>query len=98
MGAAVSLVAIAVGAILDFAVTVQNNHGFNINRIGVILMVVGIVGLIVSAIFWRSWAGFGGGRYRRTVTRSGSAATRYDANGNPIPEPATTISETRRGL
>lgn len=37
----------AVGAILDFAVTVQTN-GFNINEIGLILLIVGIVVFVVS--------------------------------------------------
>jgi Domain of unknown function (DUF6458) len=41
---------IALGAILRFAVTVSAK-GFNIHTIGVILMVVGVVGLILS-FFW----------------------------------------------
>lgn len=41
----------AVGAILDFAVTVSpDQHGFNINKVGVILMIVGVVGAVVSLI------------------------------------------------
>lgn len=58
MGVGTSLFLIAVGAILDFAVTVSTK-GFNINKIGLILMIVGIVGLVLSLIFWRSWGGFG---------------------------------------
>ena len=47
---------IAVGAILRFAVTVTA-RGFNIHTIGVILIVVGIVGLLLS-VFWTTiWAG-----------------------------------------
>jgi hypothetical protein len=42
-----ALVLIAIGAILYWAVDVDAN-GFNINTIGVILMVVGIVGLLIS--------------------------------------------------
>lgn len=42
-----SLFAIAVGAILKFAVTAQL-AGISISTIGVILMVVGVVALIVS--------------------------------------------------
>lgn len=63
MGVGVSIVLIAVGAILDFAVTVTNSHGFDINKIGLILLIVGIVGLIVSLVFWKSWGGVG--TYRR---------------------------------
>ena len=42
-----SLFAIAVGAILKFAVTAQV-AGISISTVGVILMVVGAIGLIVS--------------------------------------------------
>src|SRR5438309_193 len=55
MGIGVSLFLLAVGAILTFAVHVSNTGGFDINTIGVILMVVGALGLIVSMIFWGSW-------------------------------------------
>lgn len=58
MGLGTSLFLIAVGAILDFAVTVTTK-GFNINKIGLILMIVGIIGLVLSLIFWRSWGGVG---------------------------------------
>jgi len=53
MGIGVSLILIAIGAILDFAVTVRTS-GFNLNTIGVILMVVGGIGLLFSLIFWGS--------------------------------------------
>ncbi|HET9692613.1 MAG TPA: hypothetical protein VFP61_15810 [Acidimicrobiales bacterium] len=67
MGIGTSLVLIAIGAILDFAVTVHTS-GFNVNAIGVILMIVGAVGLVLSLFFWNSWGGFGGGggRYDRS--------------------------------
>ena len=55
MGIGVSLFLLAVGAILTFAVHVSHSSGFDINTIGVILMVVGALGLIVSMIFWGSW-------------------------------------------
>jgi hypothetical protein len=45
-----SLLLIAVGAILRFAVSVHTS-GFNIHTIGLILMIVGGVGFIVS-LFW----------------------------------------------
>ena len=45
-----SLFLIALGAILRFAVTVSAK-GFNIHTIGVILMIVGAVGLVLS-MFW----------------------------------------------
>ena len=42
-----SLLLIAVGAILKWAISV-NGDGFNINSIGVILMIVGAAGLVIS--------------------------------------------------
>jgi hypothetical protein len=59
MGFGASLFLLAVGAILAFAVNVNNTSGFDLNTIGVILMVVGAVGMIVSMVFWSSWGGFG---------------------------------------
>ena len=71
MGVGTSLVLIAVGAILRFAVSVTTS-GFNIHTIGIILLIIGIVGLIISLFFWRSWGGFGGGYSReRRVTSDG---------------------------
>jgi beta-lactamase regulating signal transducer with metallopeptidase domain len=50
-GLAVSIVVFAAGAILDWAVTVSPyQHGFNINKVGVILMIVGVVGAVLSLI------------------------------------------------
>jgi hypothetical protein len=54
MGIGVSLLLLAIGAILTFAVEVSA-EGFNINTIGVILMVVGGIGLLFSLFFWGSW-------------------------------------------
>jgi hypothetical protein len=66
MGVSTSLFLIAVGAILDFGVTVSDNSGdwgsVNINTIGLILMIVGAIGLVLSLIFWGSWGGFHGRR------------------------------------
>jgi hypothetical protein len=70
MGVATSIVVFAIGAILKFATTVHSTN-FNIQTIGVILMVVGAVGFVVSVIFWASWGGFGGWHRNRTVYRRG---------------------------
>ena len=46
-----SIIAFAVGAILDYAVTVSPyQHGFNVNKVGVILMIVGVVGAALSLV------------------------------------------------
>ena len=55
MGFGISIFLLAVGAILTFAIHVSNSHGIDVNTIGVILMVVGALGLVVSMIFWGSW-------------------------------------------
>lgn len=68
MGIGVSLILIAAGAILTWAVDATVS-GVNIHAVGVILMVVGIIGLVLSLVFWSSWGGFGGGPGpRRRVT------------------------------
>jgi hypothetical protein len=66
MGIASSLVIFAAGAVLRFAVAVNSIH-FNVHTIGVILMIVGAVGLVLSLIFWTSWGGLGGYRRERTI-------------------------------
>ena len=67
MGIGVSLLLVAVGAVLAFAVSVTG-HGFNIHTIGIILLVVGAIGGLISVFFWSSWGGVGGTR-RETVIR-----------------------------
>lgn len=59
MGIGVSLLLVAAGAILKFAVTATTS-GINLNTVGVVLMIVGGLGLLLSLIFWSSWGGFGG--------------------------------------
>jgi len=62
MALGTALFLIAVGAILRFAIT-ATTHDVNIQTVGVILMIVGGVGLIIS-LFWMSvWAD-----RRRTTT------------------------------
>ena len=66
MGISVSLVFIAIGAILKWAVTATTS-GVNLGTVGVVLMVVGAVGLLLSLVFWSSWGGFGGRTSARTT-------------------------------
>jgi hypothetical protein len=66
MGLGVSLILIAVGAILTWAVDVTAS-GVDVHAIGVILLVVGLVGGILSMIFWSTWAGPGYFSRRRTT-------------------------------
>lgn len=71
MGIGVSLILIAVGAILTWAVKTEP-EGLDINVVGVILMIVGLAGLVLSFVFWESW--FGRGAFRRTTYVEGGAA------------------------
>lgn len=66
MGIGVSLILIAVGAILTWAVNATVS-GLDINTIGIILMIVGAIGLVLSMMFWSSWGGVAGARRRTTV-------------------------------
>ena len=72
MGLGTSIFLIAVGAILRFAVSVSTT-GFNIHTIGLILMIVGIVGLVISLLWITVWADrrqTGIVRRRETVVRN----------------------------
>ncbi len=55
MGIGTSILLIAVGAILRFAVHVSTS-GFSIHTAGVILMVIGVVGLLLSLLYSAIWA------------------------------------------
>jgi Flp pilus assembly protein TadB len=74
-----SLLLIAVGAVLTWAVNTNDTHGFNINTAGVILMVVGAIGLVVSLV-WMST------RRRTDVVHQDMAGTRRTTYATP-PEP-----------
>lgn len=66
MGISVSLILIAVGAILTWAVSAEVS-GLDITTVGVILLVVGLAGLLLSLVFWGSWGGFGSMRREEVV-------------------------------
>lgn len=48
-GMVFSMISIALGAVLCWAVT-SPGHGFRLSTVGVILMVVGAIGLVISAV------------------------------------------------
>jgi hypothetical protein len=54
MGIGTSLLLIAVGAILRFAVT-DSISGISLATVGLILLIVGIVGLIISLFMTQMW-------------------------------------------
>jgi hypothetical protein len=62
----VSIFLIALGAILAFAVNAEVS-GLDVQTVGWILLAVGLVGLVLSMIFWSSWGGPGYMSRRRTT-------------------------------
>lgn len=75
-----SLFLIGLGAILKFAVDTQNTHGFNVGTAGVILMIIGAVGLIITAILMST-------RRRTDVIQQGglgAARTTYVEPRDPV--------------
>jgi hypothetical protein len=99
MGVGTSIIVFAVGAILKFATNVHSSS-FNIQTIGVILMIVGAVGFVVSLFFWSSWGGFGGwggggGGYRRRTVYNNDP--RYTGVRGPGPGRAVVEEDERSG-
>jgi hypothetical protein len=71
MGISLSILLIAVGAVLAWAVDAEVS-GIDVQAAGVILVVVGAIGLVVSLVFWSSWGGFG---HRDTAAGTGGQNT-----------------------
>jgi hypothetical protein len=67
LGIGVGLFLIAIGAILTFALGDDVLGTVNVDVVGIILMVVGLVGLVLSVMFWSSFAP--SRRNERTVVR-----------------------------
>jgi hypothetical protein len=57
MGISLSIFLIAVGAVLAWAVSAEVS-GVDIQVMGVILVIVGVLGFVASLVFWSSWGGF----------------------------------------
>ncbi len=74
MGVVISLILIAAGAILVWGVNAESTD-FNVDAVGVILMIVGFVAFLLSLMMWRSWWGPGAFTSRRsTYVDHGAAA------------------------
>ena len=63
-----SLLLVAIGVIMRFAVTATTT-GLSFHTVGLISMVVGAIGLVLSMIFWQSWGGIGSSRRTTVVER-----------------------------
>jgi len=66
MGLGVGIFLLAVGAVLAFAVHATSS-AVDVNAVGWILMGVGLVSILLSLLYWQSWAGPGYWTRRRTT-------------------------------
>ena len=73
MGIGVSLLLIAIGAILIWAVEATVS-GVDIDAVGWILLIVGAIGFLLSLVFWSTWGGPGYFGSRRRVVDEGPPA------------------------
>jgi uncharacterized protein DUF6458 len=55
MGLAVSLIIAAVGLVLALAIHPASQGSVDVNTVGWILFVVGLVGLVLDLVLWSSW-------------------------------------------
>jgi len=79
MGLSFSLLLAAAGAVLIWAVNATVS-GINIHTVGIILLIVGIIGFVVSLFFWSSWGGFG-----TRTTGAGSSTVITEQHTKPQP-------------
>lgn len=71
MGIGVSIFLMAAGAILTWGINVNSDSSgiANIDTIGVILMIVGVIGLLLSLLFWSNFSPRNRGGDHTTVIR-----------------------------
>jgi hypothetical protein len=81
-----SLLLIAIGAVLKFAVTASVG-GIDLGTVGIILMIVGVVGLLITLVFMT--------RRRRTDVVHEPGATYVDGRGYGAAGGRTTYVEDR---
>jgi hypothetical protein len=77
-GLVASIIAFGVGGMLDYAVTANpDQHGLNLNKVGMILMIVGVIGAVLSLLAMV----IANTRHRRTVVEDGrgNVARRVDS-------------------
>ena len=71
MGLAVSLIIAAVGLILALAVHPTGSHSVDVNTVGWILFLLGLVGFVLDLLLWSSW---GPGYMRRRTAYAADPA------------------------
>jgi hypothetical protein len=68
VGIGASIVLLAVGAVMTFALEVST-EGIDLDTVGIILMIAGGLGLLISLLFWSDVAPFGSRTAGRTFVR-----------------------------
>jgi hypothetical protein len=87
-----TLLLIAVGAILRFALITVVSHGLYLHTIGDILMIVGVVGLILWVVVWSPWT-----RRRTTTARQYTSSDHgYSHRPGAPGQPGTYVREERK--
>jgi uncharacterized membrane protein YciS (DUF1049 family) len=80
-GMVLSVMAAAAGAVMYWAITYQG-HGFRLSTVGIILMVFGAIGFVISAIvFASSRRAVGSGHHtldRQVTDSSGQSSTVHE--------------------
>jgi hypothetical protein len=66
MGIGASIFLMAIGGILAWAVEFET-EGVNWDTVGIILLIVGALGLLLSLLFWSSFSPYGRGTDRTVV-------------------------------
>ncbi len=88
MGLAVSLIISAVGLILALAVHPNGTHQVDVNTVGWILFLLGLVAFILDLLLWSQW---GPGYMRRRTTVATTAGPGYPAR--PVAGARRTVVE-----
>jgi hypothetical protein len=88
MGLAVSLIIAAVGLILALAVHPTDSSQIDVNTVGWILFLVGLIGFILDLVLWSQW---GPGYLRRTTVADTDAT--YAVRRRPYPARRTVVEE-----
>ncbi len=93
MGYGLSLILIAVGAILTWGVN-GSVSGIDIRAVGAILMIVGVIGLAMTVLFWSSFSPLGGGRSSQGGGSGGTTVIQDRPNVVVDRQPTTVVHES----
>jgi Domain of unknown function (DUF6458) len=84
MGLAVSLIIAAVGLVLALAIHPASQGSVDVNTVGWILFLVGLVGFILDLVLWSQWGP--GYMRRRSATYVDAPAQAYPARRRRVVE------------